>query len=204
MRTGQLAEITCLSFHPRKIITTGEGGMAITGNAAYAEKLRKLKKFGMATNGEAVFTGNGTNYKLSDVLASIGVKQMEKIEVIINRRRELAEYYDELLSQVDSVRPPEIRANAKHVYQTYAVYIEKEGIRDQLIAYLRGRSIETQIGTYALHLQPSYLRAKKVGKLERAEKLYRNLLALPMCHSMTRQDQERVVSEIKNFLTKRC
>lgn len=204
MRTGQLAEITCLSFHPRKIITTGEGGMAITGNAAYAEKLRKLKKFGMATNGEAVFTGNGTNYKLSDVLASIGVKQMEKIEVIINRRIELAEYYDELLSQVDSVRPPEIRANAKHVYQTYAVYIEKEGIRDQLIAYLRGRSIETQIGTYALHLQPSYLRAKKVGKLERAEKLYRNLLALPMCHSMTRQDQERVVSEIKNFLTKRC
>ena len=200
-KTGKMADITCFSFHPRKIITTGEGGMAVTDNQVYAERLRMLKRFGMTTtNGEIQFTGNGTNYKLSDILAAVGVKQMEKIDAIINRRIELAEYYNELLAKVDSVRLPERRKNAKHVYQTYAVYIEKEGIRDQLIAYLRSRNIEAQIGTYALHLQPSYAKVKRVGKLERAEKLYRNLLTLPMYHSMTKEDQERVVSEVKNFL----
>lgn len=199
-KTGTMADITCFSFHPRKIITTGEGGMAVTDNPVYAEKLKSLKKFGMTTtNGETKFTQIGTNYKLSDVLGAIGVKQMEKIDAIINRRIELANYYNKLLAEVDSIRAPEKRENTKHVYQTYAAYIEKEGLRDKLIAELRKKNIETQIGTYALHLQPSYERVKKIGKLERAEKLYRNLLALPMCHSMTREDQEYVISEINTF-----
>ena len=200
-KTGTMADITCFSFHPRKIITTGEGGMAVTDNPVYAEKLESLKKFGMTTtNGEIRFTQIGTNYKLSDILGAVGVKQMEKINTIIDRRIELANYYNKLLAEVDSIRAPEKRENTKHVYQTYAAYIEKEGVRDKLIADLRKENIETQIGTYALHLQPSYERAKKIGKLERAETLYRNLLALPMCHSMTKEDQEYVISEIKKSL----
>jgi len=202
-KTGTMADITCFSFHPRKIITTGEGGMAVTDNTTHAEKLKSLKKFGMTTTyGETKFTGNGTNFKLSDVLGAIGVKQMDKINAIIDRRIELANYYDELLAEVDSIRTPEKKKNTKHVYQTYAAYIEKEGARDRLIADLRKKNIETQIGTYSLHLQPSYERVKRIGKLDRAEKLYRNLLALPMCHSMTEKDQERVVSQIKNLLKK--
>jgi perosamine synthetase len=197
-KTGTVADITCLSFHPRKIITTGEGGMAVTNDPDYAEHISHLKKFGMEmADGEIKFTGVGTNYKLSDVLAAIGLAQMDKIDAIIKRRIELAKYYTDLLAKVDSVRPPEKKKSAKHTYQTYAIYIEKDGIRDKIIEDLRKKDIETQIGTYALHLQPSYKRAKKVGKLERAEKLYRNLLALPMCHSMTKADQEYVVSELK-------
>jgi len=200
-RTGTMADISCLSFHPRKIITTGEGGMAVTDDATYAKRIGHLKKFGMETaGGEITFTGDGTNYKLSDVLAAIGIAQMDKIEAIIKRRIELAKGYGELLSNVDSVRPPENKKNVKHTYQTYAVYIEKEGTRDRIIDDLRRKGIETQIGTYSLHLQPNYKRAKKVGKLERAEKLYRNLLALPMCHSMTKADQEYVVSELKKSI----
>ncbi|MDH5374401.1 MAG: DegT/DnrJ/EryC1/StrS family aminotransferase [Candidatus Bathyarchaeota archaeon] len=202
-KTGTMADITCFSFHPRKIITTGEGGMAVTDNPVYAEKLQTLKRFGMTSmNGETKFAQFGTNYKLSDILGAVGVKQMEKITRIINKRIELANYYNDLLAEVDSIRAPEKRENSKHVYQTYAAYIEKEGTRDKLIADLRKENIETQIGTYALHLQPSYERVKKIGKLERAEKLYRNLLALPMCHLMTKKDQEYVVSEIKNLIEK--
>ena len=107
-----------------------------------------------------------------------------------------------MLDGADFVRPPEKSADSKHIYQTYAVYIEKEGVRDKIIEDLRKGNIETQIGTYALHMQPSYERVKKIGKLERAEKLYKNLLALPMCYSMTNEDQERVVSEIKKSLRK--
>ena len=74
-KTGTMADITCFSFHPRKIITTGEGGMAVTDNPAYAEKLESLKTFGMTTaDGKTTFTLCGTNYKLSDILAAVGVK----------------------------------------------------------------------------------------------------------------------------------
>ncbi|MEM2169171.1 MAG: DegT/DnrJ/EryC1/StrS family aminotransferase [Candidatus Bathyarchaeia archaeon] len=200
-KTGTMADITCFSFHPRKIITTGEGGMVVTNNSVYAERIKSMKEFGMdPKGGEAKFVRCGTNYKLSDVLAAIGVEQMKKIEVIINRRIELANYYNKLLAEVDLIRPPQKRKGAKHVYQTYAVYIEKEGARDEIIVNLRKKNIETQIGTYALHLQPSYKGVKKIGKLERAEKLYRNLLALPMCHSMTREDQEYIISELQSSL----
>jgi len=200
-KTGTTADITCFSFHPRKIITTGEGGMAVTDNPVYAEKLESLKKFGMETkNGETKFIRCGTNYKLSDILGAVGVEQMKKIDAIINRRIELANYYNKLLNEVDLIRAPQKRENTKHVYQTYAAYIEKERVRDKIIQDLRKKNIETQIGTYALHLQPSFERVKKIGKLDRAEKLYKNLLTLPMCHSMTKKDQEYTVSEIEKSL----
>jgi len=202
-KTGTMADITCFSFHPRKVITTGEGGMTVTDDPALAERLQRLRMFGMETrNGEIVFTQVGTNCKMSNVLASIGVEQMKKVDSIINRRIELAAYYDKLVAEVDMLKPPTRRKNVKHTYQTYAVYVEKEGTRDKIIEDLRKRNIETQIGTYALHLQPSYKEGRMMGKLDRSEKLYRNLLALPMCHSMAKKDQELIVSEIANSLKK--
>lgn len=202
-KTGTIADITCFSFHPRKLVTTGEGGMAVTDNSAYGEKLASLKNFGMDTKSEQIrFVRDGTNYKLSDILGAIGIEQMKKISAIISRRIELAKYYDDLLAESNSIKSPNKNKKAKHVYQTYAVYIKKEGMRDRTIAQLRKENIEAQIGTYALHLQPSYAKAKKTGRLERAEKLCKNLLTLPMCHSMTREDQERVISEVETFLSR--
>jgi dTDP-4-amino-4,6-dideoxygalactose transaminase len=202
-KTGTMADITCFSFHPRKVITTGEGGMAVTDNPAYAKRLERLKKFGMVTTNEEIeFTGEGTNYKLSDVLAAIGNAQMDKIDRIINRRIELAKNYNDLLADVDCIRPPEKRKDTRHTYQSYAIYIEKGGIRDKVMKDLRKENIETQIGTYALHLQPSYKGAKRIGNLKRAEKLYRNLLTLPICDWMKRKDQELVVSKLKSSIRK--
>ena len=203
IKTGKLADITCFSFHPRKVITTGEGGMAVTNEAHLAEKLGSLKKYGMKTkDGEIRFEVLGSNYKLSDVLSAIGLAQIRKINSIINRRIELANYYNKLLEDTEFIRPPKKSAVSKHIYQTYTVYIEKEGVRDKIIEDLRKGNIETQIGTYALHMQPSYERVKRIGKLKSAEKLYKNLLALPMCHSMTKEDQERVIFNIKKSLRK--
>lgn len=200
-KTGTMADITCFSFHPRKVITTGEGGMTVTDDPALAKRLQKLRMFGMETkNGEVKFMQMGTNCKMSNILASIGVEQMKKIDSIINRRIELAAYYDKLLAEAETIESPPKGKNVKHTYQTYAAYVEKAGARDKIIQDLRKKNIETQIGTYALHLQPSYKQMRKIGKLERSEKLYRNLLALPMCHNMTKKDQELVVSEISRSL----
>ena len=200
-KTGTMADITCFSFHPRKIVTSGEGGMVVTDDPALAEKISSMKNFGMRTeSGKHMFVQLGTNYKLSDVLSAIGLAQMKKIEKMIRRRIELANYYDRLLVGNDLITPPQRRENTKHTCQTYSVYVQKERARDRIIEDLRKASIETQIGTYALHLQPSYKDAKRVGRLERAEKLYMNLLALPLSHSMLKKDQELVISRIEKSL----
>lgn len=202
-KTGTMGDITCFSFHPRKVVTCGEGGMTVTDNAGHADKLAKLKKFGIDPKASEIrFVDEGTNYKLSDALAAIGVEQMKKVDTLINRRIELAKTYDRLFADVEDVETPVKPAKAKHTYQTYAIHLQESGVRNRLIAYLKGKGIEAQIGTYALHLQPSYARTKKIGKLANAADLYENLLAVPMCHSMTEEDQERVVSEIKSFLGK--
>lgn len=199
-KTGTMADITCFSFHPRKIITTGEGGMMTTNDEELAERIKLLKKFGMkSTEKKDEFVGIGNNYKLCDILGAIGVEQMRKIGKIINRRIELAANYSKLLENESLIRPPKRDKRAKHVFQTYAVYIRTEGIRDKIIRDLKKENVETQIGTYSLHLQKAFRNAKKIGNLRTAEKLYRNLLTLPMCHTMTFEDQERVVKRIRSL-----
>jgi perosamine synthetase len=200
-KTGAIADITCFSFHARKVITTGEGGMITTNDEGLAEEIRCLKRFGIKTGkkGEE-FVKIGTNYKLCDILSCIGIQQMEKINRIIERHLELARNYDRLLEDIDFIKTPTKNQEAKHVYQTYAVYVTIDGIRDRIIEDLKKKNIETQIGTYALHLQKAFEHVKRVGSLEVAEALYRNLLALPMCFSMTLEDQELVAEEINRLI----
>jgi dTDP-4-amino-4,6-dideoxygalactose transaminase len=200
-KTGVMADITAFSFHPRKSITTGEGGMITTESDDYAEKIRSLKNFGVGKVGtESHFIRYGSNYKLSDILAAMGVAQMGKLAKIVERRIELAENYNKLLPEVKGIKPPEKEKGIKHTYQTYAVYVEVEGARNKLIADLKKIGIETQIGTYALHVEPYFANLKKQGDLRRSKLLYENLLALPMCHNMTKADQEYVVSQIEKHL----
>ena len=196
-KTGNMADLTCFSFHPRKIITTGEGGMITTNDDELAEKIRSLKKFGMKSAGQNhEFMIIGSNYKFCDILGAIGVAQMKKIGKIIERRIELAGNYTRLLEKFGFIRPPTQDEKASHVYQTYAVYIEIAGIRDKIIQDLKEEGIETQIGTYALHLQKAFENVRATGNLQTAEKLYKNLLTLPMCHSMSLETQEFVVEKI--------
>lgn len=200
-RTGSMADLTCFSFHPRKVITTGEGGMITTNDDELAEKARLRKKFGMKiVNGKWRFVSVGTNYKLSDILGAIGVRQLEKIERIIERRRELARIYDSLLEGNEFLKKPRAEEGVYHIYQTYASLVTREGARDRIIMDLREKGIETQIGTYSLHVQPSFRGVAKTGDLRRSKKLFENLLALPMSHSMTRRDQEMVIEEVNKLL----
>lgn len=180
---------TVFSLHPRKIITTGEGGVVTTNDREMAVRLRGLKRFGVG----------GGNYRFSDVAAAVGLVQLGKIEQIIKVRREQAEIYNELLKDVNDVRTPVEASGARHTYQTYAVYVEG-GKRDVCIKYLADRGIESQIGTYALHCLPQFRRLPRNGKLENSRLLYENLLSLPMSYDMTFDDQKTVVAELKNAL----
>jgi dTDP-4-amino-4,6-dideoxygalactose transaminase len=197
-KVGSLAELTCFSFHPRKILTTGEGGMVTTNDSGLAEKAVALKHFGQTKNGR--FTYHGTNYKMSNIVAAIGLEQLKKLPGILHDRINKAMIYTELLVNVRNIKTPEVRKGMRHVFQSYCIYIEKDSLRDRLRQDLATKGIETQIGTYALHLEPSYSDVKRIGNLHNSELLFKNLLTLPLHHELSQEDQEYVVNSIKSLM----
>lgn len=196
-KIGTQADLTCFSFHPRKIITTGEGGMITTNNEELAEKIRALKRFGIVyENGKPVFKYIGTNYKLPNILAAIGLVQLEKIEDIIKDRIKKAKYYMELLSEIDWIIPPEVRPNTRHTFQSFCCYV-KNGKRDELRRKLFEKGIETQIGTYCLHLEPCFKSAGRMEDLNNSKKLYNNLITLPLYYGLLPKYQEIICNFLK-------
>ena len=121
IKTGNMADISVFSFHPRKFITTGEGGMVTTNNKDWADWMNSYKHFGMNMSNSqrevVTFEMIGTNYKLSNILSAIGLAQLEKIEVLLNRRIELADNYLKLLKNIKGVSIPKTTENGIHSYQ---------------------------------------------------------------------------------------
>ena len=194
---GKIADYSCFSFHPRKVITTGEGGMITTDDDEIAEKCYSFKHFGIKGSS---FESIGSNYKLSNVLSAIGLIQIKKIEKIIKIRIEKAKIYNELLSKIDGIRPAYIGKNCRQTFQSYTCYVEKESYRDKIRKALNQENIQSQIGTYALHLEPAYRNCKTVNRLDNAEKLYYNALTIPLHKDLTQDDQEKICKIINNTL----
>jgi len=193
---GSLADATCFSFHPRKIITTGEGGMITTNNKKLEEKINSFKAFGKINS---KFVDIGTNYKLSDIQSAMGISQMRKIEEIIKKRIQQAKIYNELLSKIDFIKPQKQNQKSRHTYQSYVCIVLKQGLRDKIIKKLSQKNIESQIGTYALHSLPAFKKIPKIGNLENSEFLYRNSISLPLHGELSEKDQNYICSIIKNI-----
>ena len=190
---GKIADYSCFSFHPRKVITTGEGGMITTDDEEIAEKCYSFKHFGAKG---AAFEIIGTNYKLSNVLSAIGLIQMKKLENIISTRIEKAKIYREMLSKIDGIIPAYEGEGTRQTFQSYTCFVEKEGYRDKIRNALADENIQSQIGTYALHLEPAYKNMKRVGNLENSESLFKNALTLPLHSKLTQEDQEKICKVI--------
>ena len=192
---GSLADLTCFSFHPRKIITTGEGGMVTTDNKEMLEKMSSFKMFGKVGT---EFVGEGTNYKISDILSAVGLAQLNKIEKIILKRQKLAKIYDELLSKLNHVETQRPMMDSRHTYQSYVCYITKPNLRDKIRKRLSLQNVETQIGTYALHCLPAYKKYQKKGSLSNSEFLYKNSISLPLHEEISQSDQEFICKVMKD------
>ena len=172
--------------------------MITTNCADLADKAVALKHFGATKDGR--FTYHGTNYKMSNILAAIGIEQLKKLPNILENRIQKAKRYSELLDGVKGVRIPCISPGTRHVFQSYCIYVEQTGLRDRLRKDLADKAIETQIGTYALHREPSYRDVRKIGNLGNSELLFSNLLTLPLHHELTDEDQEYVVKTLSSLL----
>jgi dTDP-4-amino-4,6-dideoxygalactose transaminase len=193
---GSLANVTCFSFHPRKIITTGEGGMITTNNSKLFKKLKKFKFFGKTQN----FTSFGTNYKMSDILAAIGISQFKKIEKLIKIRQSKAKIYDELIQKINFLEPQKKMKNSRHIYQSYVCTVTKPNSRDKIIKELARNNIESQIGTYSLHCLPAFKNCIKKGKLDNSTFLYKNTITLPLHFDLTFSEQKKICKIIQKSL----
>ncbi|MFO8001350.1 MAG: DegT/DnrJ/EryC1/StrS family aminotransferase [Marinilabilia sp.] len=197
--TGVHADMTVFSFHPRKFVTTGEGGMVTTSSREWSEALHRYKHFGLGRRPgekESQFLAPGTNYKMSDVLAALGIAQMEEIDMLLEERRRLAFRYDQLLAEDRNIRIPQTTRHGRHSYQSYAVWVAN---RDEVMKKMRKEGIEVQIGTYSLHRQPAFQegRARFRGQYPGSLKAFTETLVLPLYHGMTDAHQTEVVKKLK-------
>jgi perosamine synthetase len=202
--TGTIADIGAYSFHPRKIITTGEGGMVVTDDAALAERIAILRSHGsVRTESYLTFVAAGFNYRLSDVNAAIGVVQMTRLETLVTARRAHAALMTSLLADVPGVRTPVEPEYARHTYQSYVVMLDTALDRDDIIRAMRERGIETTLGTYSLQAQP-YFAGLPTAMRHRAEtsaSVHRSALTLPLHPLQTEAEIEQVAAALADCVT---
>lgn len=192
---GSLATAGVFSFHPRKIITTGEGGMITTDDAELAQRLQVLRTHG-AVRGDLFmeFVDVGFNYRLSDVHAAIGLVQLSKLDWILSRRRELAAALTERVSAIAGVRAPVTPAGLEHSFQSYVVTLDTSIDRDAVIRRMREHDVETTLGTYGMHMQPIFVErfGTQESALPHATVAHTQALTLPLYPQLTVDDLDTV------------
>lgn len=151
-KAGTWGEIGCFSFHPRKTITTGEGGAVVTENPEIAGRIRSLRNHGIRTiDGRLDFDNAGFNYRMTDLQAALGKSQMPYLHRMIEKRRGIAKAYEKGLAHLRWIETPRAMKDRLHSFQTYHVLVSEEVERFHLMEFLKRRQIETNIGAHALH-----------------------------------------------------
>lgn len=200
---GTMGNLGCFSFHPRKSVTTGEGGMIVTNDESLAAKIAVLRSHGGVRQQFYMrFDEAGFNYRLSDILAAVGVAQMKKLEWMINGKRQLAQLLKEQLTMIEGVTLPIEPDDCYHTYQSFVVMLADNIDRDQVIAAMRRRNVETTLGTYAIHAQPFYAKTYGYapGDLPQSYRIYKQSLTLPLYPQMSTGDVEQVVVALVDSL----
>lgn len=201
---GQWGTIGCFSFHPRKAITTGEGGIIVTNDASVARTMRALRNHGQDPESPLPdFIMPGFNYRMTEFQAALGLTQMQKIDRIIEVRRTLAQRYDTLLRNTN-IQPLPATDDSRHVYQSYVVLLPENmaAQRTEIIASLRAKGIETQIGTWHMPLT-SYFRSRygyRLGDFPGADMIFARALALPLYEGLSEEKQHIVVEQLQDVL----
>ena len=189
---GGLGALGCLSFHPRKIVTTGEGGAVTTRDDQLADAVRSLRHHGIEPRGDFDIRTPGLNYRLSDLNCAVGLPQVRRLAELLAARERLAQAYQERLAGL--VDTPAAAPGDTHGRQAYVIQLER---RDEALAALRAAGIEAQIGTYALHLLSAY---RDQGDFPGARRCYQRALALPFHSRLTEDDLDRVVAALRRFV----
>ena len=192
---GGLGLVGCFSFHPRKIVTTGEGGAVTTNDADLAERARSLRHHGWSPSARYDdMPEGGYNYRLSDVLCALGIPQLRRLDELLAARERVAEGYAARLGGLDVVLPG-ADSDDRHGWQAYVIQLDR---RDEALASLRAQGIECQIGTYALHRLGAY---RDQGPFPGADAAFERALALPIHSRLTDADLDRVAEALDKIVS---
>ncbi len=211
-RVGAISEVTCFSFHPRKTITTAEGGMLVTDSDRVAERARLMRSHAASTSDLArhhaedvlieEYPEAGFNFRMSDVHAAIGLAQLDRLDWLIARRRELAAAYDRAFAPIESVQVPGSRAGFLHTYQSYCIVLTDASPvnRADAMRRLKEQGITTRRGCMAVHLEPYFVKRFGLTRLPEAERLAARTIALPLFPTMTDEQQSYVIDRVWELL----
>ncbi|HEV3274921.1 MAG TPA: DegT/DnrJ/EryC1/StrS family aminotransferase [Candidatus Dormibacteraeota bacterium] len=210
-QVGSLADVTTLSFHPVKQITTGEGGACLTSDGEVADRIRKLRNHGMTTTADertgALWkydvTMLGDNHRMTTPQAALGISQLRRLGTVVAERSEIADRYDALLADIPGVGLPPRPVGRRSAWHLYPIQIDSDAFgceRDTVIDALRAEGIEATLHYPAVHLLSLYReRGGAPGTAPRAERLCEQLVTLPLYPAMTVSDQDDVVLALRRI-----
>lgn len=214
-KIGSLAGMTVFSFHPVKHITTGEGGMILTDNKEYYEKLKLFRTHGITKDPDYLEKNDGGwyyemhalgyNYRITDLQCALGIAQLEKLDNFIKRRRGIVEQYNKAFGNMDEITTPYEKPSVKSAYHLYMILLNLNSLktgRKEIFDALRAEKIGVHVHYIPLHLQPYYKKAfgYKEGDFPVAEDYYARALTLPLFPRMTDNDVQDVINGVKKVI----
>ena len=204
---GAGADLATFSFHPRKLLTTGEGGMIVTPDGGVATRLRRLREHGMDVSAAQRhaskqpvlehYLETGYNYRMTDIQAAVGLVQLGKLPALIARRRELAARYRQRLAVIPGLELIKDPDYGRTNYQSFWVLLPAgfPVSRDELLQQLAAEGVSARRGIMAAHVEPAYA-GHEHGMLPVTERITANSLILPLFHDLTEEEQDLIVSTI--------
>jgi perosamine synthetase len=210
---GGLGDVGCFSFHPRKSVTTGEGGMLTTNDDEVATHLDRLRNHGASISEEqrhhgpkpyilSAFEMVGYNYRMTDIQGAIGVVQLSKLDKFIDERQVWADYYAENLQDIAWLKTPTVPAGYKHGWQSYVTYIDESIApmkRNDMMEYLQQNGIATRPGTHAVHMLDVYAKMYNIKPMDfpGAYNADQFSMSIPMHNKMVKEDFDYIIHHLK-------
>lgn len=210
-RIGSHSELVCFSLHPRKVITTGDGGIITTNNEEFAKRLKLLRQHGMTINDRVRHASStilfedhielGYNYRLTDIQAAVGIKQLEKLNWIVAERRKIAELYNHAFREIKTIRLPIEKEGYFSNYQSYSVYLRPEFplSRNELMKKMLDEKIATRRGVMTCHRETAYASKYPGEQLPQSEDASDRSIILPLFVPMSQNETLKVIETFLKF-----
>jgi dTDP-4-amino-4,6-dideoxygalactose transaminase len=210
-KIGSHSDLVCFSFHPRKIITTGDGGMIATSNERFYNRLKTLRQHSMSINDRVrhesksvlieEYSSIGYNYRMTDIQAAVGIEQLKKLNLIVSGRRKVAKQYLSAFADIDCVKLPIENKYVQSNYQSFSVLLKDNSpiSRNELMQKLLDNGISTRRGIMTSHREKAYS-AEANNALPSTESISDNSILLPLYFPMKENDVEYVIQQFKKLL----
>jgi dTDP-4-amino-4,6-dideoxygalactose transaminase len=211
-KIGAHSDLVCFSFHPRKVITTGDGGMITTPRADYAERLRLLRQHGMSVNDRVrhesktvLFEDHlevGYNYRMTDIQAAVGIRQLERLDWIVNEREKIALRYLDAFADIPYIRLPHVPEGCETNWQSFSIYLKPECpvSRNDLMQRLLDKGIATRRGVMTAHRETAYLTRMPGIFLPVSEDACDRSIIIPLYVPMSDEEVDTVIAEFRKAI----